>query len=168
MYFFLNALIPKIARLPLACAPLLCLMAVCCLSSVASQALAHAEKFHAAVLCKDKAQEVTVTQDTTRMDCFDDVFVYEVDWSKKWHEGIGQALYYAASERRPNGEQYLPGLILICAHSKRSKPVNLSTCQTHYERAQRAFLHHGIKGQIWFCLNEARRREHCVTKRFGF
>ncbi len=33
--------------------------------------------------------------DRTRVDCLTDDYAIEVDWAKKWAEGIGQALYYA-------------------------------------------------------------------------
>jgi len=147
---------------------LLCNSAILSLFGMIGSAQAHDEKHHAAALCKDKDHEVVVTNDNTRMDCIGKVFVYEVDWSEKWHEGIGQALYYAASEKHADGKDYLPGLILICKHSTLKRPVNPKTCHNHYERAKQAFEHHGIKGQIWFCLNGARRRDQCVSERFGF
>ena len=127
---------------------------------------AHDEKYHAEALCKDKDQEVTVTNDRTRIDCYDQVFAYEVDWSHKWHEGVGQALYYASAEKRPNGENYLPGLILVCGHATTLKPLKLKTCEDHFERATKTFEHHAIEGQIWLCLNTARRRSECETARF--
>jgi hypothetical protein len=33
-------------------------------------------------------------KDTTRVDCLTDEYAIEVDWAKKWAEGIGQSLYY--------------------------------------------------------------------------
>jgi len=33
--------------------------------------------------------------DKTRVDCLTREYAIEVDWAKKWAEGIGQALYYA-------------------------------------------------------------------------
>jgi len=128
-------------------------------------ASAHDEKYHAEALCKDKDQEVTVTNDRTRIDCYDRVFAYEVDWSHKWHEGIGQALYYASAEKRPNGENYLPGLILVCSHVTNAQPSKIKTCEGHFERAAKTFEHHAIEGQIWLCLNTARRRSECETAR---
>ncbi len=32
--------------------------------------------------------------DKTRVDCLTDEYAIEVDWAKKWAEGIGQSLYY--------------------------------------------------------------------------
>lgn len=34
--------------------------------------------------------------DATRVDCLTDTHAWEFDWARKWHEGLGQALYYAA------------------------------------------------------------------------
>lgn len=48
-----------------------------------------------------------VLSDRTRIDIVTDDQAIEVDWSYKWAEGIGQALYYSS---RTNKE---PGLILI-------------------------------------------------------
>ena len=33
-------------------------------------------------------------KDATRVDCLTNKYAIEVDWAKKWAEGIGQALYY--------------------------------------------------------------------------
>jgi hypothetical protein len=33
--------------------------------------------------------------DKTRVDCLTEEYAIEVDWAKKWAEGIGQALFYA-------------------------------------------------------------------------
>jgi hypothetical protein len=33
-------------------------------------------------------------KDATRVDCLTDEYAIEVDWAKKWAEGIGQSLYY--------------------------------------------------------------------------
>ena len=43
----------------------------------------------------------------TRIDCLTPVYAVEVDFSDKWYQGIGQALYYAMkADKRP-------GLVLI-------------------------------------------------------
>lgn len=36
-----------------------------------------------------------VLKDRTRVDCLTDEYAIEVDFAKKWAEGIGQSLYYA-------------------------------------------------------------------------
>ncbi len=38
--------------------------------------------------------------DKTRVDCLTDTLAVEVDFAPKWHECIGQALYYAKKTRR--------------------------------------------------------------------
>ena len=39
-------------------------------------------------------------KDETRVDCLTSDYAIEVDWAKKWAEGIGQALYYAQMTNR--------------------------------------------------------------------
>ena len=36
-----------------------------------------------------------VLPDRTRVDCLNKTYAIEIDFAKKWAEGIGQALYYA-------------------------------------------------------------------------
>jgi hypothetical protein len=38
--------------------------------------------------------------DRTRVDCLTDDYAIEVDFAKKWAEGIGQSLYYADVTRK--------------------------------------------------------------------
>ena len=122
----------------------------------AGPASAHSEKKHVEALCKDMRQEMT-NIDRTRIDCLHPVFAIEVDFSHKWAEGIGQALYYAALyDRRP-------GLILICGHRKK-----LSTCKGHVERAVKTLHRNEIDSQVWFCLNGDRRLALCESTRIQF
>ncbi len=39
-------------------------------------------------------------KDATRVDCLTDDYAIEVDWAKKWAEGIGQSLYYGLMTTR--------------------------------------------------------------------
>ena len=39
-------------------------------------------------------------KDATRVDCLTDDYAIEVDWAKKWAEGIGQSLYYGLMTNR--------------------------------------------------------------------
>lgn len=39
-------------------------------------------------------------EDGTRVDCLTEDEAQEYDWGKKWHEAIGQALWYAANTGR--------------------------------------------------------------------
>lgn len=43
-----------------------------------------------------------VLKDRTRVDCLTDEYAIDVDFAKKWAEGIGQSLYYAEmTDRKP-------------------------------------------------------------------
>ena len=54
------------------------------------------EKHYQTVLCDElKGEMEFVLQDRTRVDCLTDKYAIEVDFAKKWAEGIGQSLYYA-------------------------------------------------------------------------
>ena len=56
----------------------------------------HKEKYYQAKLC-DELDGVMERRlpDYTRIDCLTDQYAIEVDFSKKWAESVGQALYYA-------------------------------------------------------------------------
>ena len=53
------------------------------------------EKHYQAEWCAGKGKTEHVLPDRTRVDCLTDSHAIEFDWGKKWHEGIGQSLYYA-------------------------------------------------------------------------
>ncbi len=54
------------------------------------------EKHYQTLLCDELGGEMEyVLQDRTRVDCLTDEYAIEVDFAKKWAEGIGQSLYYA-------------------------------------------------------------------------
>ena len=59
------------------------------------------ERYYQAIMCNklDGIMEYRL-QDRTRVDCLTDNYAIEVDWAKKWAEGIGQALYYAQMTNR--------------------------------------------------------------------
>lgn len=70
------------------------LLAVCLLLDERAEALRLAPKYEAEV-------EVLLW-DSTRVDLLSDTYAIEVDWSYKWAECIGQALYYAeVTGRKP-------------------------------------------------------------------
>ena len=54
------------------------------------------ERYYQTKLCKqlDGKMEVRLP-DKTRVDCLTQEYAIEVDFAKKWAEGIGQSLYYA-------------------------------------------------------------------------
>ncbi len=61
------------------------------------------ERYYQNELCS-KLNGVTEyrLRDATRVDCLTDEYAIEVDWAKKWAEGIGQALYYGLmTDKKP-------------------------------------------------------------------
>ena len=54
------------------------------------------EKHYQTLLCNELGGEMEyVLKDKTRVDCLTDEYAIEVDFAKKWAEGVGQSLYYA-------------------------------------------------------------------------
>lgn len=54
------------------------------------------EKHYQTLLCDELGGEMEyVLKDRTRVDCLTDEYAIEVDFAKKWAEGVGQSLYYA-------------------------------------------------------------------------
>lgn len=54
------------------------------------------ERHYQTLLCNELGGEMEyVLKDKTRVDCLTDEYAIEVDFAKKWAEGIGQSLYYA-------------------------------------------------------------------------
>lgn len=52
-------------------------------------------------MCNEMSGDMEfVLSDSARVDCLTDEYAIEVDFAKKWAEGIGQALYYAKQTRR--------------------------------------------------------------------
>ena len=61
------------------------------------------EKHYQTLLCDELSGEMEfVLQDRTRVDCLTDEYAIEVDFARKWAEGIGQSLYYAhMTDKKP-------------------------------------------------------------------
>lgn len=61
----------------------------------------HTEKEYQAAWCKahNGVMEYRLN-DKTRVDCLTDTLAVEFDFAPKWHECIGQALYYGRKTRR--------------------------------------------------------------------
>jgi len=61
------------------------------------------EKHYQTLLCDELSGEMEfVLQDKTRVDCLTDEYAIEVDFARKWAEGIGQSLYYAhMTDKKP-------------------------------------------------------------------
>ncbi len=56
----------------------------------------HTEKYYQQKFCNSLGGKMEVRlSDRTRVDCLTDEYAIEVDWAKKWAEGIGQSLYYS-------------------------------------------------------------------------
>ena len=53
--------------------------------------------------------------DGTRADIIDykNLVTYEVDWDKKFYEGVGQSLYYSMEYSSLRKENFKPGVILL-------------------------------------------------------
>ena len=65
--------------------------------------LAHSEKEHAELLCAGFDAIEWRNEDGTRTDCLNAQYAVEVDYTYKWAEGVGQALYYAELHQRTPG-----------------------------------------------------------------
>lgn len=56
----------------------------------------HDEKYYQTKMCNEFGGDMEyVLFDKARVDCLTDEYAIEVDFAKKWAEGIGQSLYYA-------------------------------------------------------------------------
>lgn len=74
----------------------------------------HYEKVYQKVFCDHINGETEfVLQDKTRVDCLSNEYAIEVDFASKWHESIGQSLYYAIATNKK------AGVLLILEDEKR-------------------------------------------------
>jgi hypothetical protein len=56
----------------------------------------HNEKYYQTKMCNKLGGNMEVVlEDRARIDCLTSEYAIEVDFAKKWAEGIGQSLYYA-------------------------------------------------------------------------
>lgn len=68
----------------------------------------HNEKYYQTKMCTALGGKMEVVlEDKTRIDCLTSEYAIEVDFAKKWAEGIGQSLYYA----QMSGKKPAVGLI---------------------------------------------------------
>jgi hypothetical protein len=66
------------------------------------------EKYYNHIYCSNiGGEEEFRLNNKTRVDCLTDEFAIEMDWAKKWYEGITQALYYGIETNKK------PKLVLI-------------------------------------------------------
>ena len=89
-----------------------------------------------------------------RADCVGPHYAIEIDWSEKWAESLGQAMYYASQ----TGKE--PGLILLCR-----KPE--ADCLKHSIRVEAAITQYKIRATVWECGQFPLTLNDCRTKRFG-
>jgi hypothetical protein len=72
--------------------------------------------------------------DGSRVDLLSDTHAWEVDWAKKWPEGIGQALFYGLETGRQ------PGVILLVRDERREA--------RYIARARRVCERYGIELRV--------------------
>ncbi|WP_052140951.1 hypothetical protein [Pseudoalteromonas piratica] len=72
--------------------------------------------------------------DKTRIDCLNDTHAIEYDWGKKWHEALGQSLYYSAMTGKK------AGIVLI---------VNPKTKERYLTRLNKAIEAHNLNVDVW-------------------
>ncbi len=101
-------------------------VALCsCSEGDSGKSLKKNERYYQVKICEELSGQVEyVLFDKTRVDCLTNDYAIEVDWAKKWAEGIGQSLYYAAV----TGKKPAVGLIVSSdkkdqRHLKRLKVV---------------------------------------------
>ena len=89
------------------------------------------ERHYQALLCNALDGKIEyVLEDRTRVDCLTQEYAIEVDFAKKWAEGIGQSLHYSSM----TGRKPAVGLIMDSKKDKR-----------YYQRLNKVSLKYGIK-----------------------
>ncbi len=81
----------------------------------------HDEKYYQTKMCNEfEGNMEYVLLDKARVDCLTSEYAIEVDFAKKWAEGIGQSLYYADV----TGKKPAIGLIVGDGDEKYLKRIN--------------------------------------------
>ncbi|MCH7499238.1 MAG: hypothetical protein IH886_04410 [Nitrospinae bacterium] len=93
------------------------------------------ESFHRDRICKkwNGTPEYTL-DDWERVDCLTDQYAVEFDFSNKWAEAVGQALYYSMKTGKK------AGIVLI---------MNGDSSQSHLERLKAVIGHYRLDIKIW-------------------
>jgi hypothetical protein len=66
------------------------------------------EKYYNHLYCeREMGEEEFILENNARVDCLTDEYAIEMDWAKKWYEGVTQALYYGMQTKKK------PKLVLI-------------------------------------------------------
>lgn len=73
-----------------------------------------------------------------RVDCLSATHAIEVDFSGKWHQALGQALYYSTE----TGKR--PGIILLCKAKQ-------GTCLSHGYRLEATIAEWQLPVTVWQC-----------------
>lgn len=94
----------------------------------------------AAALCAGMALEAGEGLHRTRADCVSATHAIEIDWSRDWAEGVGQALM--AAQLRG----LAPGLALVCA-----KRLSRRACERHAANARAVFWTRRLRATLWLC-----------------
>jgi len=93
------------------------------------------EAFHRDRICKkwNGTPEYTL-DDGARVDCLTDQYAVEFDFSNKWAEAVGQALYYSMKTGKK------AGIVLI---------MNGNSSQAHLERLKEVIGYYKLDIKIW-------------------
>ena len=94
----------------------------------------HTEKHYQAEWCDERGKTEHVLPDRTRVDCLTPRHAIEFDWGKKWHEAIGQSLYYALQTNKR------AGVVLIITEQKHRR---------FWIRLNSTIEHHGLPIDTW-------------------
>jgi hypothetical protein len=113
---------------------LLWIIFCCILISSAAQAK-RPESYYQDIWCKQHEGIMEYTlPDLTRCDCLNDTHAVEVEFGRKWAEGIGQALYYALQTG------HKAGIVLILESEKDYK---------YWLCLNTTIEHHGLEIDTW-------------------
>jgi hypothetical protein len=89
------------------------------------QSFAESERYYQEKHCKGTLEYLL--SDRTRVDCLTDTHAIEYDFSRKWHEAIGQSLGYAFETNKR------AGIVLIVEKQKDYKQwIKLNSIIQHY------------------------------------
>ena len=92
---------------------LLTLVLLACILTVCAYEARASERYWSELFCQDQlGTPESYVLGRKRIDCESDDIAWEVDWAKKFYQGIGQALVYGW------GAQKSPGLVLLIKEPK--------------------------------------------------
>lgn len=112
-----------------------------------STATAQSEHYFEARYCEGMRTQVALTEDDAKdtvADCLSSTHIIEVDFTHRWQNAVGQALFYAAQAEATSIGKRRPGIIFVCLRKR-------DTCTDHVVRAFRTFQHYAISATIWDC-----------------